>query len=100
MWELTLKTAGSGTGVSGTADSDTCSPAVSCTHSSDPRPPHCPPRRSNDETCVASPAVIPALLPSPVLDSLWLGPRDLRLAESVSGVLAHFHAVDRRHKGR
>ena len=93
LWELTLKTAGSGTEVSGTADSDKCSPAVSCTRSSDPRPPHCLLRRSDGETCVASPVVIPALLPSPVLDSPWLGPRDLRLAESVSGVLLRPQAV-------
>ena len=70
LWELTLKTAGSGTGVSGTADSDKCSPAVSCTRSSDPHPPRCHPRLNVDETCGTSPAVIPALLPSPVLDSL------------------------------
>ena len=68
--ELTLKTAGSGTEVSGTADSDKCSPAVSCTRSSDPRPPRCPLRPSGGETCGTSPAVIPALLPSPVLDLL------------------------------
>ena len=56
LGEITLRPAGSGTGVSGTAD--TCSPAVSCTRCSDPRSTRCPPRRSDGETCGASPAVI------------------------------------------
>lgn len=59
--ELTLRPVGSGTVVSGTADSDTCSPVVPCTRSSDQCPPHYPPRPSDCETCVASLAVILAL---------------------------------------
>ena len=113
LWELTLRSACSGNGLSGTTDYDICFPAVSCTRSSDPHPPRCPPRRNHGETCGPSSAVIPEterwwdVRSFPCCNSLtasvslsWLAglcPRVLRLAESVFEVLPRPQALSCYH---